>query len=80
MFRRRGSGTYPRRVPKPAASPSELVGLSLEAAEEWAATHGRTLRVVDLDAHPGYVLTADFRPNRVTVRVLGGKVTAANSG
>jgi hypothetical protein len=51
------------------------VGDPVEAATARAERRGCTLRVAVLDGEP-QVLTEDFQPARINVRVVGGLVSA----
>lgn len=48
-----------------------LIGATVAEAEETLAAVGGTLRAVP----PGGIVTADYRPNRVTATVEDGRIT-----
>jgi hypothetical protein len=66
-----GPGTPPRECERLAR---RLAGLTVPAATEHATLKGCTLRVAVQDGEP-QVLTEDFQPGRINVRVTGGVVT-----
>jgi len=67
---------------KPAADPSfvaDLVGLETEAARELAEKKGLTFRVGERDGER-FLLTLDYRLDRVTVSIVDGIITQASLG
>ena len=57
---------------------AELVGMDEDAASAHAAAHGATVRVVERDGE-ALPMTIDYRENRLSVVVAGGRVTAVHS-
>lgn len=53
-----------------------LVGLDRAAAEQRAAEHGKTIRVIEEDGEV-YAVTADIDPDRIDVVLVDGVVTQA---
>jgi len=65
--------------PIPQELADRLVGLSEERAETCAVELGWGFRVAERDGEP-FALTADYRPDRVSVFVAAGRVFAVNVG
>ena len=65
-------------LPTVSSASAVLVGLTQAQAEEAAADHGWTIRVIRLDGQDR-PMTMDYRPDRVNVAVTDGNVTAVIS-
>jgi hypothetical protein len=58
---------------------SQLVGMTEQAAEICAKSNSWLFRVGQRDLE-SFAVTMDYRPNRVTVSVLSGRISAINVG
>ena len=56
-----------------------LIGMDEKAAEGLVVANGMIFRVVYADGE-SFIVTADFRPDRINVWLSGGIVTSANMG
>lgn len=65
--------------PIPDASAAQLVGLTEAVAATCAESEGWSVRVVAKDGED-YMVTADYRADRVNLTIMDGIVTAINVG
>lgn len=56
-----------------------VIGLTEAEAAAWATANGFTTRVVEVDGEPKPV-TMDYRPDRINLTLVDGKVTKATLG
>lgn len=62
------------------AAVPDILGRSLNEVAEVCKLQSLKLRIASKDGVGVDVLTDDFRPNRLTVTVVGGQVVAAEAG